>query len=237
MEAYAILMIAELFCSGSRSRPCRLLVSRPPTGGLHHGRNVRARRGVVRHGAHAECDSSNWVYLAQVGKARALLGAATRRKAAHTVQGVPTNFTHLSRLMRRWQRLAEPVWRDGARYLRKDSEGDEWPGLVHRTPVRRRRDSGPVVRRNVIPAKYMKTAAGVLDRTQAIRDNPIWLWRAVGGAADRGRGRFSRRGAPRGWHPQHAAGNVQSARRRARPCPADGRLAPALADPRTPPRA
>jgi len=80
MEAYAILMIAELFCSGSRSRPCRLLYRGPPSAGFTRTKMFCARRGVVRHGAHAECRQQQLVYLAQVGKARALLGAANSRK-------------------------------------------------------------------------------------------------------------------------------------------------------------
>jgi len=94
LQGYTVVWFAELFCSGIPLSASSLNGSQTPTRGLTTGELLETATALFDSAIVAGADSSQYVYLARVGKARAQLALGNFAVADTVVQSVPTDFLY-----------------------------------------------------------------------------------------------------------------------------------------------
>jgi len=97
LEGYAILWLAELYCSGIPLSQAPLEGAQQATRGFTTEELFTRALALFDSALVAGADSAQFVHLASVGKARALLGLGQIAAADSAVRTVPTDFVYLLR--------------------------------------------------------------------------------------------------------------------------------------------
>lgn len=95
LEGYTIVWLAELYCSGIPLSESSLKGAQVPTRGLTTQELLAQAIVLFDSAVTAGADSAQYVNLARVGKARALLALGQFAAADSAVADVPTNFVYL----------------------------------------------------------------------------------------------------------------------------------------------
>jgi hypothetical protein len=176
LEGYSVLWLAEAFCSGIP------LTNTPIEGSITFTRGFTTQELLERaialfdSAATAGADSAQYVNLALVGKARALLALGRFAAADSAVRNVPTDFVYWIRpaLLGGFQNaLSQYV----GGYRAQDAEGGNgliWSADPRAAVVTVTDQAGPML----WPAKYYATAGGALD---PLTPNPATLGRLADG--------------------------------------------------------
>jgi hypothetical protein len=170
-EGFTILYFAENFCSGIPLTVVPLTGEQTPTRGFTTQELFTRAIAFFDSAIVAGADSSRFVNLARVGKARALLGLGEFVTADSVVQSVPTDFVY-NVAFTRGGVFTNYLTATIARYRAQDGEGGN--GLVWSTDPR----PGIVVLSSragamLWPAKYFPTSSGTLDPTVVGAPTPV----------------------------------------------------------------
>lgn len=173
LQAYAILWLAELFCSGVPLSSASLDGRPNFTAGLSTEELLTTAIVLFDSAIVNSADSANWVNLARVGKGRALLGLGRLSDAAGAVQAVPTGFVHYARFgfaegfMNYVGNLPQDI---------QVVDGEGTNGLTWSTDPRTAVTTTPELSGAMqVPGKYSFTSLGTLDATVAAPASPIRL--------------------------------------------------------------
>lgn len=171
LEAYTILMLAELYCSGIPLSTVTFQGVTTPTPGFTTDELFAHAAALFDTAATIGTDSARFVNFAKVGKARALLQLGKFADAAAAVRGVPTDFVYTADYGTPNVNFRGNTPRSG---FTQDNEGTN--GLIWSTDPRTAIVATPTLSATMpYSAKYSRTSTGVLDPTQTIANNPIWL--------------------------------------------------------------
>jgi len=157
LEGYTILWFAELYCSGIPLTTAPLVGAQVPTRGFTTEELYARAIALFDSAMVAGADSAQYVNLARVGKARALLNQGQFLAADSVVQSVPTDFVYYLRSATSsddgWAYFAFPVFVARGDYRVQDNEGGN--GLVWSTDPRTGVTTVPDVAGDMLwPAKY-----------------------------------------------------------------------------------
>jgi len=94
MQAYAVLWLGELYCSGIPLSSAPLVGAQLPSGGLTTDELFMAAVALFDSALVAGVDSARFVNLARIGKGRALLDLGDFTTADSVVASVPTDFVY-----------------------------------------------------------------------------------------------------------------------------------------------
>lgn len=164
LEGYTVLWLAEGFCSGMPLTIVPLVGSPQLTPGYPTDTLLTRAIAYFDSAATLAADSTQYVNLAKVGKARALLDMGRWADAAQAVQGVPTDFVYAVPDFSAAQNpnyLGNPTTRLLVQVV--DNEGTN--GLAWSTDPRTGVTTAASTGAMKIAAKYARTAAGTLDPT------------------------------------------------------------------------
>jgi hypothetical protein len=172
LEAYTILWLAEMYCSGIPLTSVPLEGSVAPTRGFTTQELFERAVTLFDSAIALTADSARFLNLARVGKGRALLGLGRHADAATAVAQVPTygslfpsnTFFGAGNLLGTNPRTAQVQNNEG-------TNGLNWlpdpRAVIRTTPAL----SGAMQ----VSGKYSITAAGTIDATLAFPSNPIRL--------------------------------------------------------------
>jgi len=161
LEGLTVLWFAENYCSGIPLTAVPIVGSQQPTGGLTTEEIFNHAITLFDSAIVAGADSAQVLNLAQVLKARALLGLGQFAAADSVAQSVPTDFVYLQQFSDQYPNdLSQGIMS----YRAEDNEGGNgfvWSAdprtLIMTVPS----VSGPML----VPAKYYVSAGGVVDPT------------------------------------------------------------------------
>lgn len=171
MEGYAIVWLAELFCSGMPLSTVPLDAQPVPSAGLTTEELLERAVATFDTAITLSGDSARFVNFARVGKARALLQFGRFADAAAAAQAVPTAFVYASEHTSAVFSLSNWHGQDPRASQIVDGEGGN--GLVWSTDPRTAAMTTPALSGSmIISAKYSRTAAGTLDPALSIVTNP-----------------------------------------------------------------
>lgn len=182
LEGYTLIYFAELFCSGIPLTTVPLDQPAVPTAGFTMQELLERAVALFDSAMISGVDSARFVHLARVGQGRALLGLGRFTEAAEAVSGVPTDFTYVMEfdITASTGQSQRPVNEIGSfvgpstvwRMQVMDNEGEN--GLVWSTDPRTGVRTSPTqMGPTLLPAKYSRTSAGVIDPTVTSLHNPI----------------------------------------------------------------
>lgn len=179
LEGYTIVWFAELFCSGIPLTDAPLVGPQVPTRGFTTEELFNRAIALFDSAAVAGADSAQYVNLAMVGKARALLGLGQFAAADSAVRNVPTNFVYAIPALTSgtdgygYNYFASSYEPNG--YFRvQDHEGIN--GLVWSTDPRTAVVTVPAKTGAMLwPGKYNINASGVISPTTSMNGVPIRL--------------------------------------------------------------
>lgn len=168
LEGYTIIWLAEQYCSGMPLTDAPLIGPQVLTRGFTTEELFDHAIALFDSAAAIGADSTQYVNLAMVGKARALLGLGEFAAADSAVQNVPTNFVYIIPAITSgndatgggFNQVARNVVPNG--YIRvQDHEGTN--GLVWSTDPRTAIVTVPASAGTMLwPGKYNITATGVI---------------------------------------------------------------------------
>lgn len=174
LEGFTIIWLAELYCSGIPLTRAPLVGQQIPTRGLTTEEMLDSAMALFDSAVVAGADSVQYVNLAYVGKARALLDLGRFASADSVAQHVPTDFVYAIPT-NSLRYFGFPTTNMGGNYSQvQDAEGmngliwsaDPRAGVVKDTIL-----TGPML----WPGKYNVTSAGVIDPTVAINTDSARL--------------------------------------------------------------
>jgi hypothetical protein len=173
-EGYAIVFLAELFCSGIPLSTLSLDGDASYTAGFSTAELLTAAVALFDSAIAVSADSTRFLYLAQIGKGRALLDLGRFADAATAVNGVPTDFSYLIEVS--GSTIATPgpnqVGFRPQNLQVRDNEGGN--GLVWSTDPRTAIVTTPSLSGSMpVPGKYSVTASGTIDATVSNPTAPI----------------------------------------------------------------
>jgi hypothetical protein len=138
LEGYTVIWLAELYCSGIPLTSAPLVGTAVPTRGLTTTELFNSAIALFDSAVVAGADSAQYVDLARVGKARALLDLGQFEAADSAVQDVPTSFVYVvpsaSSTTDSYGFFTFPTQGTGGYYRVEDHEGGN--GLVWSTDPR-----------------------------------------------------------------------------------------------------
>lgn len=179
LEGYTILWFAELYCSGIPLTTAPLVGAQIPTRGFTTEELYARAIALFDSAMVAGADSAQYVNLARVGKARALLNQGQFLAADSVVQSVPTDFVYFLRSATSsddgWAYFAFPVFVARGDYRVQDNEGGN--GLVWSTDPRTGVTTVPDVAGDMLwPAKYnVDPSTGALAPTTELNGMSVRL--------------------------------------------------------------
>jgi hypothetical protein len=172
-EGYTVLFFAEWFCSGIPLTSTPLVGPQIPTRGFTTQELFTRAIALFDSAIVAGADSAQFVNLARVGKARALLGLGQFATADSVVQSVPTNFVYNVQFS-----VSGPfpgyLTANVGLYRAQDNEGGS--PLAWSTDPRTGIMVIPSYAGTMLwPAKYFVTSSGTLDPTAPQTGAPVRL--------------------------------------------------------------
>jgi len=178
LEGYAVLWLAELYCSGIPLTSVPLVGVQQPTRGFTT-EELFARASVLFDSAMVfGADSARFVSLARVGKGRAELGLGHFAAADSAVQSVPSDFVYLVQFTPSGSFINGIASRRTGNgigmYRAQDREGGSpmvWSGDPRTAIVTLPTRAGAML----WPAKYYVTASGALNPTVKNPGMPVRL--------------------------------------------------------------
>lgn len=178
LEGYTIIWLAELYCSGMPLTLAPLQGPQVPTRGFTTEELLDTAIARFDSAAVVGSDSGQYVNLAMVGKARALLDLGQFAAADSAVQNVPTNFVYVipsaTSSTDTYASFTFPVQGAYGYYPVQDHEGHN--GLVWSSDPRTGVVTVPSKSGTMLwPGKYNVTSAGVVDPTTPNPAAPIRL--------------------------------------------------------------
>jgi hypothetical protein len=179
LQGYTLIWFAELFCSGIPLTEVPLVGPQVPTRGFTTEELFNRAIALFDSAVVAGADSAQYVNLAMVGKARALLDLGQFAAADSAVQNVPTNFVYVIPSITTgtdglgYNYIALSDVPNG--YVRvEDHEGGN--GLVWSTDPRTAVVTVPATAGAMLwPGKYNITAAGVISPSTSMSGVPMRL--------------------------------------------------------------
>jgi len=173
-EGYTVLFFAENFCSGIPLTISPLEGEQTPTRGFTTQELFERAIVLFDSAIVAGADSIQFVNLARVGKARALLGLGQFAEADTVAQHVPTDFVYTVQFTAPGGFFANYLTRGVGRYRAQDHEGTN--GLVWSTDPRTGIMVIPSRAGSMLwPAKYFVTSSGILNPTVPQIGAPVRL--------------------------------------------------------------
>jgi len=172
-EGFTILFFAENFCSGIPLTIVPLIGDQTATRGFTTQELFTHAIAFFDSAIVAGADSAQFVNLARVGKARALLGLGEFATADTVVRSVPTDFVYTVQFTAAGL-FVKYLTRSVGRYRAQDHEGGN--GLIWSTDPRPGIVTVPARAGAMLwPAKYFVTSSGTLDPTVAQVGAPVRL--------------------------------------------------------------
>jgi hypothetical protein len=170
LEGYTIIWLAELYCSGMPLTSAPLQGPQVPTRGFTTEELLDTAIARFDSAAVVGADSAQYINLALVGKARALLDLGQFATADSVAQNVPTNFVYVipsaTSSTDDYAYFTFPTQITSGYYRVQDHEGGN--GLVWSTDPRTGVVTVPAKTGTMLwPGKYNVTSAGVVDPTIA----------------------------------------------------------------------